>query len=185
MLLQVKHIPAERNALADLLKKNKVVHTEWTLLQSVADALFLAWGKPNVDLFATRLNNRLPMWISPMADPQALGIDAMSMSWKVMFTYAFPPFVLLGRVVEKVVKDHPCEIILITPKWPNKFLYARILEQLVDFPLVLPQREDLLYQPHNHQRHQSLQAGCPAIPPKQAFRQKLLTRFPELEDNPL
>ena len=96
MLLQVKHIPGERNALADLLsKKNKVVHMEWMLLQSVADTLFLAWGKPNVDLFATRLNNRLPMWISPLADPQALGIDAMS--WKGMYAYAFPHLCYLGE----------------------------------------------------------------------------------------
>ena len=69
-----------------------------------------------------------------------------------------PPFVMLGRVLEKILKDHPCELILIAPKWPNQSWYARLLELLVDFPLVLPLREDLLTQPHNHLRHQSLQA---------------------------
>jgi len=161
MVLQVKHIPGERNALADLLsRKDKVIHTEWTLKQAVVDVIFGAWGKPNLDLFATRLNNRLPVWVSPMADPQAVGVDALSMSWKGMFAYAFPPFVILGKVLEKALKDHPCELILVAPKWPNQSWYARLLDLLVDFPLRLPLRDDLLCQPHNKLRHQSLPAVC-------------------------
>ena len=117
--LLAKHIPGDRNALADLLSRmNKIVHTEH---QSVFKALRITWDTPNLDLFATRLNNRLPVFGSPMADPLAVDVDAMSMSWKGMFAYAFPPFVMLGRVLEKVLKDHPCEMILVTPKWPNQF----------------------------------------------------------------
>ena len=82
----------------------------------------------------------------------------MSISWKGIYAYAFPPFVMLGRVLEKILTDHPCELILIAPKWPNQCWYARLLELLVDFPLVLPLRKDMLTQPHNHLRHQSLQA---------------------------
>ena len=156
--LRAKHIPGERNALADLLSRmNKVVHTEWTLHQSVVDSLFITWDKPNV--FATRMNNRLPVFVSPMADPLTLDVDAMSISWKGMYAYAFPPFVMLGRVLEKVPRDHPCEMILIAPKWPNQSWYAKLMELLVAFPLALPQREDLLTPPplpHNHHRHQSL-----------------------------
>ena len=159
IILRAKHIPGERNALADLLsRRDKVVHTEWTLVQTVVDSLCITWDKPNVDLFATRLNNRLPVFVSPMADPLAVEVDAMSISWKGMYAYAFPPFVMLGRVLEKILADHPCELILIAPKWPNQCWYARLLELLVDFPLVLPLRKDLLTQPHNHLRHQSLQA---------------------------
>ena len=152
--LLTKHIPGDRNALADL------VHTEWILHQSVFKALYITWDTHNLDLFATRLNNRLPVFVSPMADALAVDVDAMSMSWKGMYAYAFPPFVMLGRVLEKVLKDHPCEMILVAPKWPNQSWYARLLELLVDFPLVLPLREDLLFQPHNHQRHRSLAAVC-------------------------
>ena len=131
--------------LADLLsRRDKVVHTEWTLVQTVVDSLCITWNKPNVDLFATRLNNRLPVFVSPMADPLAVEVDAMSISWKGMYAYAFPPFVMLGRVIEKILTDHPCELILIAPKWPNQSWYARLLELLVDFPLVLPLRKDLL-----------------------------------------
>ena len=161
IFLLVKHIPGDRNALADLLsRKDKVIHTEWTLVQSVVDTIFNIWDKPNVDLFATRLNNRLPVFVSPMADPLAVDVDAMSITWRGMYAYVFPPFVMLGRVIDKILHDHPCELILIAPKWPNQSWYARILELVIDFPLALPLRKDLLSQPHNHQRHQSLQAVC-------------------------
>ena len=81
IILRAKHIPGERNAPADLLsRRDKVVHTEWTLVQTVVDSLCITWDKPNVDLFATRLNNRLPVFVSPMADPLAVEVDAMSIS---------------------------------------------------------------------------------------------------------
>ena len=167
IFLRVKHIPGDRNALADLLsRKDKVVHTEWTLVQSMVDTIFNIWDKPNDDLFATRLNNRLLVFVSPMADPLAVDVDAMSITWRGM--YVFPPFVMLGQVIDKIRHDHPCELILITPKWPNQSWYARLLELVIDFPLALPLRKDRLSQPHHFQRHQSLQAvclhgGCPAI----------------------
>ena len=161
IFLLVKHIPGDRNALADLFSRNdKVVHTEWTLVQSVVDTIFNIWDKPNVDLFATRLNNRLPVFVSPMAVPLAVDVDAMAITWRGMYAYVFLPFVMLGRVIDKIRHDHPCVLILIAPKWPNQSCYARLLELLIDFPLVLPLRKDLLSQPHNHQRQQSHQAVC-------------------------
>ena len=126
--IRAKHIPGERNALADLLsRRDKVVHTEWTLLHTVVDSLCITWGTPNIDLFATRLNNRLPVFVSPMHESLALNVDALSMTWEGMYAYAFPPFVMLGRVLEKILRDHPCEMILVAPKWPNQCWYARLM----------------------------------------------------------
>ena len=111
-------------------------------------------------LVATRLNNRLPVFVSPMADPIAVDIDAMSMAWKGMYAYVFPSSVMLGRVLEKVFKDHPREMVLVAPKWPNQYWHAKLFALLVAFSLVLPLTADLLFQSHNHQRRRSLPAVC-------------------------
>ena len=42
-----------------------------------------------IDLFATSLNARLPVYFAPVADPQSAGTDAMMQSWDGLQAYAF------------------------------------------------------------------------------------------------
>ena len=57
--------------------------------------------------------------MSPVPDPQAWAVDALSLSCEGLDPYAFPPVAILGKVVEKL-QDYPCNrIILIAPGWPN------------------------------------------------------------------
>ena len=73
MTIRARHIPGRLNRLADLLSsKGEVVNTEWTLCSQVASQIWPLWGKPHLDLMATRLNNRLPVL--------AHDVDAMSLS---------------------------------------------------------------------------------------------------------
>ena len=82
IFLRAKHIPGELNALADLLSR----------MNSVVDALSITWDNPNVDLFATRLNNLFAVIVSTMADHLAVEVDAMSISLKGMYAFIHPPF---------------------------------------------------------------------------------------------
>ena len=54
-----------------------------------------------MDLFATRLNRKLPVFVSPVADPEAWDTDALSISWEDMNVYAFPPYKILPQVLHK------------------------------------------------------------------------------------
>ena len=86
------------------------------------------WHQPQVDLFATRFNNKLPQFVSPVPDPQAWAVDALSLSWENLDPYAFPPAAILGEVVEKI-QDYPCNrIILIAPGWPNMPWFWKTLQ---------------------------------------------------------
>ena len=78
--LLVKHIPGRFNTLADRMSRvDKLISTEWSLNQEIANKIFQIMDFPSIDLFATRLNHRLPLYVSPIPDQKALSIDALSM----------------------------------------------------------------------------------------------------------
>jgi hypothetical protein len=62
--------------------------------------------RPHLDLFATSLNHKLDTFVSPVPDPLAYAVDVMSISWKGMFAYAFPPFRFLSQVLQKVAHSY-------------------------------------------------------------------------------
>ena len=63
--LEARYLPGESNVLADVLsRRGQVVGTEWSLHPQVARALLRAWGNPSIDLFATCLNAKLPLYCS-------------------------------------------------------------------------------------------------------------------------
>ena len=62
---KARHIPGCLNVMADLLSKsNQVQSTEWSLHPQVFKQICHKWFTPHVDLFATRLNHKLPLYVS-------------------------------------------------------------------------------------------------------------------------
>ena len=106
--------------VADKLSRlGQAIQTEWSLLQEVFQTICSRWHWPQMDLFATRFNNKLPLFVLPVPHSLATAVDALSLPWKDLDAYAFPPAAILGKVVEKL-QDSPCKrIILIAPGWPN------------------------------------------------------------------
>ena len=95
-------IPGHLNVLADTLsRRSQVLGSEWTLCFPAFRDLLLLWPA-TIDLFATSLNHRLPVYFSPMEDPQSAGTDVMMQPWDGLQAYAFPSFSLLQRVIAKV-----------------------------------------------------------------------------------
>ena len=84
------------NVLADSLsRRSQVIGSKWTLCSEAFHQLLCQWPA-TIDLFATSLNNCLPVCFSPMVDPQLAGTDAMLQSRDGLQAYAFPPFGLLS-----------------------------------------------------------------------------------------
>ena len=65
------------------------------------------WFTPH-DLFATHLNHKLPLYLSPVPDQNAWDIDAVNINWSGLTAYAYPPTALLHRVIQKIrqLPDH-------------------------------------------------------------------------------
>ena len=106
--------------------------------------------------FRDALNHQLPVYFSPMLAPQSTGTEAMMQSWDGLQAYAFPPFGLLPRVLVKVRQSKGLELTQVAPLWPQHPWFPDILELLVEVLFFLPQRKDLLKQPHFHRFHQNL-----------------------------
>ena len=99
--LKARHIPGCLNVMADLSRSNQVQSTEWSLHPQVFKQICQKWFTPHVDLFATHLNPKLSLYISPVPDPNAWDIDALNLNWMGLTAYAYPPTAFLHRVIQK------------------------------------------------------------------------------------
>ena len=92
IVLKARHIPGRLNVIADKLSRQKqVIQTEWSLHQETFDLLCQTWHSPLVDMFATRYNCKLVQFVSPIPDPKAWSVDALTLSWEDLVMYLFPP----------------------------------------------------------------------------------------------
>ena len=102
--LSAKHIPGRLNALADgLSQKHQLLPSEWTLHQEVANQIFFSVNRPLVDLFVTRDNNRLPLYVSPVYDAAAWAVDVLLFAWDQLVAYAYPPPILIPALASAFI----------------------------------------------------------------------------------
>ena len=190
--LDARYLPGESNVLADVLsRRGQVVGTEWSLHPQVARALLRAWGNPSIDLSATCLNVKLPLYCSLVPDPQAVFEDAFRHPWDDLDLYAFPPFHLVGRVIARVQESSRVAMTLVAPLWPEKEWFADLLLLLTQPPLALPCWDKLLRQPHCSLFHQGVHALnlhawrlSSVTTESRAFREELLESCQGSSENP-
>ena len=61
--LKARHIPGWLNVVADKLSRLvQTIQTEWSLLPQVFQTICSRWHQPQIYLFATRFNNKLPLY---------------------------------------------------------------------------------------------------------------------------
>ena len=113
----ITHLPGKLNVEAD--KASRVFHddTEWSLDHAVFDNLVARWGKPDINLSATRLNTKLPCYVSWKPEPEAVAVDAFTLDWsKYNLVYCFPPFSVIGKVLQQLIQTQ-VRAILVLPDW--------------------------------------------------------------------
>ena len=66
-------------------------------------------------MFATVHNTHFPQFMSPVPEPQALAIDALSQDWQGRSMYMFPPFPLLNKVIQKLRTTQMVTTVVSTP----------------------------------------------------------------------
>ena len=102
--------------------------------------------QPEVDLFASRLNVQLPVFFSYHPGPEAMHINAFSISWQGRPFYPFPPLAAIGKVLHKIVLDVATGIIVV-PNWSTQPWYSLLLKLLIDILILLHSSKILLQHP--------------------------------------
>ena len=104
-----------------------------------------------VDLFATRVNTKFPIYVLPISDTVSWKEDAFQHRWDDLSVCAIHPFTLLRQVVLRVMLS--CSLfILATKEW-----FTDLLTLLVEEPLELHMLWVLLVQPHVRKFHKGLE----------------------------
>lgn len=66
--LTASHIPGQENTVADSLSRNFSSAVDWELHQGIFDEICDTFGTPDIDLFASRHNAKLPRYCSWLSD---------------------------------------------------------------------------------------------------------------------
>lgn len=74
--MKAAHPAGHLNSIADHLSRVKIQHTEWSsTYNQVLNQIFSYWGKPVIDLFASKWNHKAQIYWFLIPDQRALAIN--------------------------------------------------------------------------------------------------------------
>ena len=80
----------------------------------------------------------LPCWLTQSSLPSAFLLHhfrCLSSPWSNLRLYAFPPFILLGRIIRKIWQENVEEVVVITPVpvWDRESVMVSTVHVVVEF----------------------------------------------------
>lgn len=99
------YIASKDNVEADIESRQLESNTEIELSQKIFKQICTLFGKPKIDLFASRVNAKCRSYVSRKKDPESVAVDAFTISWKDCYFYAFPPGSIILKVLQKIRDD--------------------------------------------------------------------------------
>lgn len=149
VVLKAFHLPGKENIVADYHSRFHADSSDWKLDIGVFAKLQAIWPS-SVDLFAASWNKQLDCFVSWRNQPDCLALDALSLNWRRMRGYLFPPFCLVSRCLAKIRRDKAL-VTLVTPLWPTQPWFPLAVELVCDVPRLLPQNSRLLTGPRGEE----------------------------------
>lgn len=152
--LSAVHLPGSLNTSADFESRHFTENTEWHLSDDIFEQICERWGLPDVDLFASRLNHKVPCYASWGPDPFSSFVDAFSISWKDFnLCYLFPPFRLLPRCIQKLGEEK-AEAIVVGPAWKGQTWWSLMMKQQKDLIHIKKNKNNLVNDAGTKENHQ-------------------------------
>lgn len=134
--------------------------TEWELSDTAFQTIVGRFGQPEIDLFASRANAKCENYVSWKPDPDAVIVDAFTISWRKTYFYAFPPFSVMLKCLRKIIDDQ-ANGILVFPDWPSQPWYPLLQSLLASEILYFRPNKSLLNSRfrEQHPMHANLTLG--------------------------
>lgn len=154
------YIASINNCIADAESRVLDPNTEWSLSEKVFRQVVDCFGPFDIDLFASAINKKCQAYFSWFPDPGSIAIDVFTISWKELNFYAFPPFIMLPRVLRKIV-DEGAVGTLVVPWWPSQAWFPLFQRLLVSEPIIFSPSSSLLSSPfrNQHPEYRTLSLG--------------------------
>ena len=152
--ITTSHVPGVKNTTADLRSRLFYDNKEWYLNEMVAKPLFDQFGKPEIDLFAGRLNTKCTKYASHKPEPDAYYVNIFSLCWLNLNFYIFPPFSIVGRVLAKLAQDWATALVIV-PCWQTQPWFPQFVRLVKPgtTPLLIPAHQHLLQLPGTNSQH--------------------------------
>lgn len=119
IFLYASYIKSKHNTNADKESRRLEIETEWELNSDAFSEIIRIFKRPEIDLFASRINKKCEKFVSWLRDPESFAVDAFTLNWKTFYFYAFPPFSLILQCLHKIREDK-AEGIFIVPYWTSQ-----------------------------------------------------------------
>lgn len=151
------YIKSTDNVVADRESRDLKIDTEWEIADYAFQKIIDALGVPEFDLFASVQNHKCERYASWKLDPCSEVVDAFTFNWKNLNFYAFPPFCLVAKVLQKIIYDK-AEGIIVVPVWPSQPWYPLYRKLMVSKEIIFDPNESLLISPFRrvHPLHRDL-----------------------------
>lgn len=112
------YINTTQNIYADRESRSTSIAIEYELSDVAFQEICFRFGTPTIDLFATQLNTKCSETRSRIIFSRC--IYNIVEEWVF---YAFPPFPLISKCLQKIIAEHACGIFVV-PKWPTQPWYS-------------------------------------------------------------
>ena len=144
--LSAVYVPSKDNE-ADKPSRRVLNDSEFMLNKDIYKQLISMINfEPKIDIMASRVNFQVKPYISYKPDVDAKFIDAFSIEWSGLDFYCFPPFNMVLRCLQKIIKEKASGI-LIVPYWEAQPFFPLFCRMIIGKPILLPYRVNLLVHP--------------------------------------